>query len=142
MALAGNLTVWHAFAQGTPGSDYPNGLVEGDDGKFYGSNANFGGNQNGNVFRMTRKGAVTACIDSARAARHFRTMARSPWHRRSKQKGVFSSAPRFWAAFPVSHPGTARSTGALHASPTTREFCRLRARACRGHASFAIRPPR
>ena len=59
MSLAGDVTVLHAFGSVAGEGDSPTGLTEGEDGAFYGSNANFGSDQLGNVFRMTAAGAVT-----------------------------------------------------------------------------------
>ena len=54
-----HVTVLHAFGGVAGEGDSPTGLTEGDDGFFYGSNANFASDQLGNVFRMTPAGVVT-----------------------------------------------------------------------------------
>lgn len=59
LSAAGEITVLHGFSQGAPEGDSPNGLVQASDGNFYGTNANFGSDLLGTVFRMTPSGTVT-----------------------------------------------------------------------------------
>lgn len=58
LSTSGAITVLHAFTPGTAEGDYPTGLIEADDGNFYGTNANFFSDQLGAVFRMKPNGKV------------------------------------------------------------------------------------
>ena len=57
----GTMTVLYKFCAqaGCPDGAYPQGLILGSDGKFYGTTAAGGATDNGTVFRITSAGAIT-----------------------------------------------------------------------------------
>jgi uncharacterized repeat protein (TIGR03803 family) len=52
----GQVTVLHWFTQGLADGDWPNGVIEGKDGFLYGTNANWGSDQMGTLFRLSKTG--------------------------------------------------------------------------------------
>jgi uncharacterized repeat protein (TIGR03803 family) len=71
MTAAGSVAVLHTFTQGAAEGDYPVGIVQSDDGNFYGTTASFGGDRKGTLFRMTTSGAVTVLHAFSPGSAHF-----------------------------------------------------------------------
>ncbi len=59
ITTSGKLTTLHEFAGGTADGSGPNGLVQADNGNFYGTTSGAGANGRGTVFKMTASGTLT-----------------------------------------------------------------------------------
>jgi uncharacterized repeat protein (TIGR03803 family) len=66
MRRNGQVTLLYTFGPHEPGGPFPNTLVEGSDGHFYGFTANGGAYGRGTVFRLTRQGQLTVLHDFER----------------------------------------------------------------------------
>jgi uncharacterized repeat protein (TIGR03803 family) len=58
ISLTGTLTTLHSF-DGSDGSGAEAGLIQANDGNFYGTTSGFGGSNLGTVFRITPSGELT-----------------------------------------------------------------------------------